>query len=126
MAVTDGRRTGRRASGRNQTVIADGCTPKGARRRHETGHLRDRGRRSGSFSYRPGAAFAEAFAALQGFADGAAQALGVEAQVGEEFVALGVLDELIGDAEADDVACVETGGVGGLKHGAAEAAFERA
>jgi hypothetical protein len=42
--------------------------------------------------------------AFQGLFDGAAQAGGVEAEVGQEFGALAVLDEAIGDAAADDVA----------------------
>ena len=36
-----------------------------------------------------------------------------------------MLDEAVGDAQADDVPRVEAGGVGRLQHGAAEAAFER-
>ena len=53
------------------------------------------------------------------------QPVGVEAEVGEQFVALGVLDEAVGDAEADDVPRVQPGGVGRLEHRRAEAALER-
>ena len=55
-----------------------------------------------------------------------AEAADIETEIGQQFAALGVLDEAIGQAEADDVARVEAGAVGRFQHGAAEAAFERA
>src|SRR4051812_45256699 len=62
-------------------------------------------------------------ALVEELADGAAHAVHVQAQVGQQLVALGVLDEAVGDAEADDVARVQAGGIGRLQYRAAEAAF---
>ena len=50
--------------------------------------------------------------------------VGVEAQVGQQFAAAAVLDELVGNAQAADAAGVETGVAGGLQHGAAESAHQ--
>jgi len=44
---------------------------------------------------------------LERLADDAADAVHVQAQVGEQFAALGVFDEAVGDAQADEVAGVE-------------------
>src|SRR4051794_3383531 len=55
-----------------------------------------------------------------------AEAGHVQAQVGQQLVALGVLDEAVGNTQPDDVARVQAGGVGRLQHGAAKAALQRA
>ncbi len=51
---------------------------------------------------------------------------GVEAQVGEQFAAFAVFDEVVGDAQAANAAGVEAGIGGGFQHGRAEAAHQRA
>ena len=51
---------------------------------------------------------------------------GIKAEVGEEFVSLGVLDVLVGDAEAAEAAGFEVHFAGGFQHGAAEAGHEGA
>src|SRR4051794_7743003 len=55
-----------------------------------------------------------------------ADAVGVQAQVGQQLGAFAVLDEAVGQAEADDLAGVQPGGVGRLQQGAAEAALQGA
>ena len=69
-------------------------------------------------------------AALQGFAaesraDGPAEAIDIEAEVGKQFAAFGVFNKAIRQAEADDPAGVEPGGVRRFQNRAAKPAFQR-
>src|ERR1019366_485686 len=57
-------------------------------------------------------------------ADGVRDAIDVKAEVREQFSAFAVLNEAVGDAEADNVASVQTGTIGRFENGAAKAAFE--
>src|SRR5262245_15458665 len=59
-------------------------------------------------------------------ADAITNAVNIQAEVCEKLRALGVLDEAVGEAEADDVFRLQSGGVGGFQKGAAEAALKRA
>jgi len=43
-----------------------------------------------------------------------ADAVGVQAQIGQKLGALTVLDEAVGQAEADDMTAVQSGRVGGF------------
>src|SRR5262249_37421417 len=63
-------------------------------------------------------------ASLQRLADRVGDAGHVQAEVGEQFATLGMFDEVVGNAETDDIACIEAGGISGLENGAAEAPFE--
>ena len=49
----------------------------------------------------------------------------VEAQIGQQLAALGVFDEVVGNAEPADAAGVEAGIGGGFQHGRAEAGHQR-
>src|SRR5262249_20587277 len=64
--------------------------------------------------------------ASQRLANGAAESVHVESQLGKQLAALGVLDEAVGNAEADNVALAASRRVRRFQHRAAEPALERA
>jgi hypothetical protein len=57
---------------------------------------------------------------------GLGYAVGVQAKVGQQFIAGAVFDELVGNAQAEYAAGIDMGVAGGFQHRAAESARQNA